>query len=118
MSATTNPCDKLSAGKIRAQRQIERLEADRDRQERDSGRIKYLLIPAFTLWPAGFYWDWPGAAAVFLVLITFWGVAVYLSFFHKRETRRQLADAQDRLQKCNAGLATHDCPGFDSAAPA
>lgn len=68
----------------------------------EKGRLKWLHLILVGV-PVGAFWAWWIAAWVAFAWITFWGVGAYMNYFHLREARTRLSQAEAELSALRRG---------------
>lgn len=99
--------DQESAAKRvrRLERRMEKRRQKLAQMEKERRRLKWFVVLAFVTGPIGFVWAWWAAAWIFFGWLTFFAVGAYLNYFHVREAKRQLDDAERELEEAQEALS-------------
>ncbi len=88
---------ELAESRERLERKVEVRAARLEQILKEKRRLKWFVALALTTWPIGFIGGPWYAAWIFVGWLIFWGVGTYSSYFHLKQAKTNLKNAEDEL---------------------
>lgn len=97
-----------SAERERLERKLGLRRARFEQALKERRRLKWFLVLAATTWPVGLLAGPWYAAWIFVTWLLFWAVGRYSNYFHVKQARTSLKDAEDELAQLTLPEPPHE----------